>query len=199
MPPRCAPNIDQQEDTPEGGRGPPPPSPLDAATRVIEGMARLLELAPRQQTNIYEQFRRLNPKKFGGTTDPFLVEGWIPSLELHFQYLDMRDGNRVRCTIYMLRDYASLWWERVVHGLNLAILTREQFKEVLCGKYFPGDVRVRLRREFMSLHQGDLTVAEFIWKFDRGCHFVPLIARDAAQKLRHFMNGLRPTLHRMLC
>ncbi|XP_075478791.1 uncharacterized protein LOC142519641 [Primulina tabacum] len=32
-------------------------------------------------------------------------------------------------------------------------------------------------------------MAEFVRKFDRGCHFVPLIARDAAEKLRHFMDG----------
>ncbi|XP_073289474.1 uncharacterized protein [Primulina huaijiensis] len=152
--------------------------------------------APRPQTDIYEQFRRLNPNEFSGTTDPFLVEGWIRSLELHFQYLQMGDGDRVRCATYMLRDDASLWWERAVHELNLATLTWDQFKEAFYGKYFLADVRGLLTREFMGLRQGDSTVAEFIWKFDRGCHFVPLIVRDAAQKLRHFMDGLRPTLRR---
>ncbi|XP_075507433.1 uncharacterized protein LOC142544259 [Primulina tabacum] len=48
----------------------------------------------------------------------------------------------------------------------------------------------------MSLRQGDVSVAEFICKFDRGCHFMPMIAGDADQKLRHFMDGLRPTLRR---
>ncbi|XP_075473869.1 uncharacterized protein LOC142504915 [Primulina tabacum] len=96
----------------------------------------------------------------------------------------------------MLRDDASLWWEGVVHRLNLATLMWDQLKEEFYGKYFPTDVRGRLTREFMSLRQGDSTVAKFIWKFDRGCHFVPIIARDAAQKLRHFMDGLRPTLRR---
>ncbi|XP_075500036.1 uncharacterized protein LOC142538608 [Primulina tabacum] len=56
-------------------------------------------------------------------------------------------------------------------------------------KYFTTDVRSRLRREFMRLRQGDVSVAKFVQKFDRGCHFVPLIANDAAEKLRHFLDG----------
>ncbi|XP_075488367.1 uncharacterized protein LOC142527444 [Primulina tabacum] len=199
MPLRRDLNNDRHDEIPGGGRGPPPPPPGDPATRVLEGMARLLEQvqqAPRPQVDVFEQFRRLNPKEFGGTTDPFIAEGWIRSLELHFEYLQMGDGDLARCSIYMLRDDASLWWEGAAHAVNVATLTWEKFKELFYGKYFPVDVRGRLTREFMSLRQGDSSVAEFIRKFDRGCHFVPLIARDAGQKLRHFMDGLRPTLRR---
>lgn len=33
-------------------------------------------------------------------------------------------------------------------------------------------------------------------RFDRGCHFVPLIVNDTAEKLRHFIDGLKPTIRR---
>ncbi|XP_073317746.1 uncharacterized protein [Primulina huaijiensis] len=199
MPPRREPRADRQDDIPESGRGPPPPPPEDPTTRVLEGIVRLMEQAqqaPRQHTDVFEQFCRLNPKEFGGTTDPFITEGWIRSLELHFEYLQVRDGDRARCAIYMLRDDESLWWEGAAHAVDLATLTWARFKELFYEKYFPADVRGYLTREFMSLRQGDLSVAELIHKFDRGCHFVPLIARDADQKLRHFLDGLRPTLRR---
>ncbi|XP_073030746.1 uncharacterized protein [Primulina eburnea] len=201
MPPRCAPSTDRQDEILGGGRGPPPP-PADPATRVLEGIDRLIEQAqqaPRPQTDIYEQFRWFGPKEFRGITDPFLAEGWVRSLELHFDYLQMRDGDQVSCAIYMLRDDASLWWERAAHAVDLATLTWDRFKEIIYGKFFPAYVRARLTREFMSFRQGDSSVAEFIRKFDRGCHFVPIIAKDAAQKLMHFMDGPRPTLRRMLC
>ncbi|XP_075521439.1 uncharacterized protein LOC142554659 [Primulina tabacum] len=192
--------MDKHDDILEGGRGPPPPPPPgDPATRVLECMARLLEQvqqAPRPQVDVFEQFRRLNPKEFGGTTYLFVAEGWIRSLELHFYYLQMKDGNRARCTIYMLRDDTFLWWEGAAHAVDVATLTWARFREMLFGKYFPADVKGRPTREFMSLRQGDLSVAEFIRKFDRGCHFVPMIAGDAAHKLRHFHDGLKPTLHR---
>ncbi|XP_073056889.1 uncharacterized protein [Primulina eburnea] len=149
---------------------------------------------PRPQQDIYEQFRRLGPKEFSGTTVPFAAESWIRSLEVHFRYLDMGDADRVRCTTYLLRDDASLWWEGAEHGVDLATITWAQFKTKFYEKYFTADVRSRLKREFMTLRQGDVPVADFVKKFDRGCHFVPLIAGDAEEKLRHFMDGLRPTV-----
>ncbi|XP_075500107.1 uncharacterized protein LOC142538690 [Primulina tabacum] len=185
MPPRHSPSTDRQDDIPKGDRATPPPPPGDPATQLLEGIARLME-----------QFRRLNPKEFGGTTDPFVAEGWIRSLELNFEYLQIRDGDRARCAIYMLRDDASLSWEGAAHAVDVATLTWARFKEMFFGKYFPAEVRGRLTREFMSLLQGDLSMEELIRKFDRGFHFVAMIARDVAQKLRHFLDGLRPTLRR---
>ncbi|XP_073030709.1 uncharacterized protein [Primulina eburnea] len=108
----------------------------------------------------------------------------------------MRDGDQARCAIYMLRDDASLWWEGAAHAFDLATLTWAMFKKLFYEKYFPADVRGQLTREFMSLRQVDLYMTEFIRKFDRGCHFVPMIAGDAAEKLRHFLDGLKPNLCR---
>ncbi|XP_075478860.1 uncharacterized protein LOC142519718 [Primulina tabacum] len=140
--------------------------------------------APRPQQDIYEQFRRLNPKEFSGTKDLFMAKGWIRFLELHFRYLDMRDADRVRCATYMLRDDASLLREGAAHGVNLATLMWDQFKDLFYGNYSSAYVRGRLTTEFISLRQGDSTVAVFIRKFDRGCHFVPIIVRDAAENMR---------------
>ncbi|XP_073030732.1 uncharacterized protein [Primulina eburnea] len=68
------------------------------------------------------------------------------------------------------------------------------FKEVFYSKYFTEEVRSRLSRELMTLRHGDSSVADFVRKFERGCHFVPLIANNTQGKLRHFMDGLRPIL-----
>ncbi|XP_073030669.1 uncharacterized protein [Primulina eburnea] len=164
-------------------------------------MARLLEQyvgngSRGRPVAIYEQFRRMNAEDFRGTTDPFVHEGWIRSLEVIFRYMDMADTDRVSCTIYLLKGDASLWWEGAEQGVNLATLTWEEFKRVFYDKYFTYDVRSSLKREFTSLRQGHLYVAEFVQKFDSSCHFVPLIANDTAEKLRHFFDGLRPTIRR---
>lgn len=73
------------------------PPPQDPVTRMLEGMAQIMERmhgAPRAQTDVYERFRRLDPKDFNGTTDSFAAEGWIRSPEVHFDYLNMRDADR---------------------------------------------------------------------------------------------------------
>ncbi|XP_073041967.1 uncharacterized protein [Primulina eburnea] len=149
-----------------------------------------LQQAPRPQHDMYDQFWRLGPKEFSGTTDPFAADTWIRALEVHFCYLNMGDADHVRCATYLFRDDASLWWEGAKHGVDIATFTWARFKDIFYEKYFTADVKGRLKREFMSLCQGDSNVSEFVKKFDRGCHFVPLIVRDAAEKLRHFMDGL---------
>lgn len=98
--------------------------------------------------------------------------------------------------IGLLKDDARLWWEGASRGVDLNTLTWVQFRELFFGKYFTADVKSRLKREFMNLRQGDITVAEYIRRFDRGCHFVPLIENDADEKLRHFLDGLKPTIRR---
>lgn len=106
------------------------------------------------------------------------------------------DSDQVRCATYLLKDDSRLWWEGVSVTVNLQTLTWEDFKEVFYSKYFTDEVRSRLTMEFMTLRQGDRIVAEFVRKYDQGCHFMPLIANDAREKLRHFNDGLRPILSR---
>ncbi|KAG6502965.1 hypothetical protein ZIOFF_035254 [Zingiber officinale] len=128
----CAESLDSLDMPPR--RSAPqsfPPLP-DAATRILEGMAQLLE-------------------QHASTVNRVI-----------FRYMNMADTDMVRCAIYLLKDDASIW----------------------------------LKREFMCLRQGALSVTEFVKKFDRGCHFVLLIANDATEKLRHFLDGLRPTIRR---
>ncbi|XP_075504414.1 uncharacterized protein LOC142541845 [Primulina tabacum] len=138
MPPRRAPIADGQADNVEDGHvnAHMPPNG-DAATRALDGMAHLFEhfqQANRPQHNGYDQFWRLAPKEFSGTTDPFAAEAWIRALEVHFRCLDMGDADRVRCATYMFRDDASLWWEEVDHGFNLVTLTWARFKEIFYEK-----------------------------------------------------------------
>ncbi|XP_073024262.1 uncharacterized protein [Primulina eburnea] len=117
---------------------------------------------------------RMNPKEFVGMTDPMVAEGWIKSIEVIFDFMELQDADRVRCAIFLLAGDARQWWESASLAVNLQNLILNGFKEVFFSK----------------------SVAEFVRKFERGCYFVPLIANDAREKLRHFMDGLRPVLRR---
>ncbi|XP_073133510.1 uncharacterized protein [Henckelia pumila] len=138
----------------------------------------------------------MNPKDFAGTTDPLVAEGWIRLLEVIFRYMQLGDPDRVPCAVFHLQDDAALWWEGVEKTVDMATLLWTEFKRLFFEKYFTADVRARLKTEFLSLRKGELSVAEFVVKFERGCHFVPLIGDDEAEKLQHFIVGLRPTIRR---
>ncbi|XP_073304584.1 uncharacterized protein [Primulina huaijiensis] len=114
----------------------------------------------------------MDPKELSGMTDSMVAEGWIKSIELIFTYMELEDADRVRCATYLLLGDAIMWWESASVALNLQTLTWDSFKE------------------------GDRNVVEFVRKFEQGCHFLPLIANNSREKLRHFLDGLRPILHR---
>ncbi|KZV22209.1 hypothetical protein F511_28150 [Dorcoceras hygrometricum] len=94
----------------------------------------------------------------------------------------------------MLKGDAALWWKGAVVGLFLESLSWCEFKKVYYEKYFPVDARSQLIWEFMSLRQGDKSVAEYVRQFERGCTFVPSIATVESEKLRQFTDGLRPDI-----
>ncbi|XP_073014641.1 uncharacterized protein [Primulina eburnea] len=111
-----------------------------------------------------------------------LAEGWIKSIEVIFAFMEFQEADRVRCATFLLTGDARLWWESASVAANLHTLSWDGFKEIFYSKYFT--------------EEGDSNVAEFVRKFERGCHFVPLIANDAQSKLRYFMDGLQPVLRR---
>ncbi|XP_075483660.1 uncharacterized protein LOC142523815 [Primulina tabacum] len=125
-----------------------------------------------------------------------IAEGWIKSTEVIFTFMELQDADRVSCATFLLTGDARLWWESASVAVNLKTLTWEGFKEVFYSKYFNEEVCSRFTREFMTLRQRDRRVAEFMRKFEHGCHFVPLIANDVREKLRYFLDGLRPILCR---
>ncbi|XP_073137867.1 uncharacterized protein [Henckelia pumila] len=78
--------------------------------------------------DVAERFQKKGPKKFTGTTDPLIAEGWIRSLESIFDYMGITDADRVKCAVYMTRGDAASWWEGVVRGVNLPFLTWIEFR-----------------------------------------------------------------------
>ncbi|KZT75567.1 hypothetical protein F511_47408 [Dorcoceras hygrometricum] len=87
-----------------------------------------------------------------------------------------------------------IWWEGAKLTVDLDTLTWEELKKVFYDQYVTTDVRAELEREFLTLKQGSMSMQDYIPKVERGCYFVPLIGRDAEEKLRHFVDSLRPTL-----
>ncbi|XP_073024223.1 uncharacterized protein [Primulina eburnea] len=131
---------------------------------------------------VYEIFRRMIPKDFSGTIDPMITKEWIKSIEVIFAFMELQDTDRARCATFLSTGDARLWWESASMSVNLQTLTYNGFKEVFYSEYFT--------------EEGDSSVADFVREFDKGCHFVPLMANDAREKMSNFMDGLRLILRR---
>ncbi|XP_073120465.1 uncharacterized protein [Henckelia pumila] len=142
------------------------------------------------QNPIYKSFLELGPPEFKGETDPLIAEQWFQAMETAFEFMQITDADRLRCATYMFRDDARVWWNGAKAALNLTTLTWNGFKDVFYGKYFTVSTRNRLAREFLEIRQGNMSIAEYVKKFERGRYFVPMISGDPAEELKHFTEGL---------
>ncbi|XP_073152963.1 uncharacterized protein [Henckelia pumila] len=110
--------------------------------------------------------------------------------------MQLTDADRVRCSIFMFRDDARVWWQGARSAVDMTTLTWNGFKDVFYGKYFTISTRTRLAREFLELCQGSMSIAEYVKKFERGRYFVPMISGNVAEELKHFTEGLNATIRR---
>lgn len=146
--------------------------------------------------HVYDRFRSMNPPVFEGETNPVLAEEWIKSLESIFSYLNMIDADRVKGAIFLMTRHARIWWESVSVTIQVDQLTCDQFKATFFNKYFSKDMRARKTRDFIDLKQGNMSMVEYIQKFEEGCQYVPYVAKDDGEKREYFLRGLRPEIKR---
>ncbi|CAA2959115.1 Hypothetical predicted protein, partial [Olea europaea subsp. europaea] len=93
----------------------------------------------RDRTAMIEQFRKMNPPSFEGSTDPLAVEDWLRELERIFKFIRCDDAERVTFSVFMLKKGASHWWDMTTRSSTPAeeqAITWERFKELVEEKFF---------------------------------------------------------------
>ncbi|XP_073289675.1 uncharacterized protein [Primulina huaijiensis] len=143
----------------------------------------------------YERFRKMKPPEFDGSTDPMVAFEWVKAVEAIYDYLQFDDKDRVSCAIFLLTKTARIWWDATKVSVNVSALTWQEFKDLFYDKYFPRDVRSRKVKEFLELRQGNMSMQEYILKFEEGCQFSPYLASNDIEKGEHFPRGLRAEIN----
>lgn len=60
---------------------------------------------PRERDNqdIFDKFRKMNPTEFHGDADPYVAEEWINSLEVIFDYMGIQDAEKIKRVDFMFK------------------------------------------------------------------------------------------------
>ena len=45
----------------------------------------------------YVRFLKMKPKEFNGSTDPLVAQGWLKSIELVLNFMDLTENEKVKC------------------------------------------------------------------------------------------------------
>ena len=81
---------------------------------------------------------------------------------------------------------------------DVTTMSWERFRELFYGKYFTDAMRASRRIEFAKLKQEEMSVAEYIRKFDELSRYAPHMVATNELKVDQFMQGLRKTIVRDL-
>ena len=77
-----------------------------------------------------------NPPVFKGTVDPTVAEEWISMIEKFFEFVQIKDEEKVKCVMYMLRKDARIWWEAVKKIQDTVKMTWPEFLIEFYSKYY---------------------------------------------------------------
>ena len=191
---------------------PPPPEALapmstEGLYRYLGTLAGLVERQARAagsngqgqssstRNSSFDDFKKLGPPYFSGTSDPTEAEAWIMKIEKFFDVIDCSEEQKASYAAFMLDKEADHWWRMTKRLLeDQGPIVWSQFREAFYKKYFPDSVRRQKVGEFVRLEQGDLTVAQYEAKFTELSRFAPQLIATEEEKALKFQDGLKPYL-----
>ena len=128
--------------------------------------------------------------------DPFDVKEWINSIENLFDFIQLNEREKVSCASFMLKKDVRIWWDVVKQTRDITQMTWADFLEEFNNKYYNVSILVAKVTEFSNLWQGNLSVIEYIQKFDRLTWYAPVMVATDTTRVNNFLEGLKPELAR---
>jgi hypothetical protein len=115
----------------------------------------------------------MKPPFFEGSFDPLEAHGWLKEMEKVFKVTPYTEEEKVMCASRMLKDAAKTWWEGALAYMTAAHIPVdwEHFETEFLKNYFPYSFRVQKEQEFFQFKQGNMSVSEFVAKFEEMARF----------------------------
>ncbi|XP_058198384.1 uncharacterized protein LOC131313907 [Rhododendron vialii] len=165
----------------------------------------LLNQAPRENVEdramvAMREFSRRNPPTFDGTSsDPLVADHWLAQIRKLFRTLNITEDNiRVGIVAVQLVGEAGEWWESVLESRkdarratriaaqanepDVENLTWAEFEALFEDQYFSKTSRENLSDQFDKLEQGNMTISEYVQKFQSLSRFAPELVATEERK-----------------
>ncbi|GMN29464.1 hypothetical protein TIFTF001_047942 [Ficus carica] len=143
---------------------------------------------------LYLRFKRMKPKEFNGSTDPLVAQGWLKSIELVLNFMDLTDNEKVKCASYCWMDDARIWWEGIELSRDISQMIWEDFIQEFNEQYFNMSVTREHYDEFNNFRQGNLSVTEAVKRFNQLARLCPHMVPNEQERLRRMIGMLRPEI-----
>ncbi|KAJ9187048.1 hypothetical protein P3X46_002545, partial [Hevea brasiliensis] len=130
--------------------------------------------------------------------DPMAAENWLDRTIRVLKQLNCTPEQNLVGAVSLLQDDAYQWWDTVTSEVQLEQITWEFFLTEFRKKYISKVYLEERRREFISLRQRQLSVAEYEREFVRLSRYGREIVPTEAERCRRFEEGLNDNIKVMI-
>jgi hypothetical protein len=140
--------------------------------------------------NKHREFMIHCPPVFTHAADPLEVDDWLKTVGKMLTTARCDDRGKVLFAARRLQGTTGAWWDAyfAAHATPDAI-TWQEFTNSFRSHHIPIGL-MKLKKEFLSLKQGGMSVAEFRDRFIELSCYTPKEVADDAKKQERFMEGL---------
>jgi len=172
----------------------------EAIHRMVDAMQPPVAVQPRMaitpiRVPTVEDFLCHKPVEFTRKASSDEADACLRKCEKIFKVMNCEDEQKLLFATYLLNKDAKYWWT----GMQQQMETREEpatwanFRNRFLEKYFPDTARQDREAEFLALQQGDMSVQEYVNKFE---HLARYSSQNMTEEWRclKFERGLKHEL-----
>ena len=172
----------------------------EALVKISQNMARVLDrlTAPRAPS---DSVRKHGVEVFHGTSmeESNKAEFWLEKLERALVEVRCPVDQKATCAVSLLQGAVYDWWKLVLRNPLLPDpVTWDYFVTEFNTKYVSNDYNKSKWKQFLTLRQGELTVAKYEKEFSRLSKYAPESVLTEKFRCRQFEEGLHESIKRYL-
>jgi hypothetical protein len=134
------------------------------------------------------------PPTFASSPDPLDADDWLKSIEKMLNIAQCSNREKVLYASGRLTGPAADWWDSYVAAHDAAdTITWAEFITQFRNYHIPAGL-MKIKKEFLSLKQGNMSVSEYRDKFIQLSRYAPDEVADDERKQEHITEGLNGPL-----
>jgi hypothetical protein len=138
------------------------------------------------------------PLTFASSPDPLDADDWLKSIEKMLNIAQCTDQEKVLYDSGCLTGPAADWWDSYTAAHDAVdTITWAEFSTQFRNYHIPAGL-MKIKKEFLSLKQGNMTVSEYRDKFIQLSRYAPDEVAEDERKHEHFIEGLNGPLQYVL-
>src|SRR3990170_2854228 len=140
-------------------------------------------------------FQRTKPPSFNQVVDPLEDDDWLWTIEKKLEIARTKEADKVPFATHCLEGAAAIWWDntKAMWPADDEI-TWDKFKDNFRKYHIPAGIMKVKQREFLALTQGNLSVSEYLHKFNHLARYTLYDVATEERKIDRFLGGLNQHL-----